>query len=131
MTTPNASDWFIVDSAGWVEYFGNGPKAGSFAPYLENPEKLLLPSIIIYEVYKKLLSQQENHLAEQFLSEAFGFYDREILLSAELAAQAAMISLEYQLPMADAIIYATAQAHRAQLVTSDAHFVNLPGVTLL
>jgi predicted nucleic acid-binding protein len=123
--------WSIVDSSGWVEYFGNGPKAGSFAPYLENPETLLLPSTIIYEVYKKLLSQRESRLAEQFLSEAFGSYEREILLGAALAAQAAMISLQHQLPMADAIIYAAAQTHRAQLITLDTHFANLPGVTVL
>jgi toxin FitB len=131
VTTPSVSDWFIVDSSGWVEYFGNGPKADSFAPYLENPETLLLPSIVIYEVYKKLLRGHENHLAEQFIFQAFGFYEREIPLSAELAARAAKISVELQLAMADAIIYATAQAHRAQLVSSDAHFTNLPGVTLL
>jgi toxin FitB len=131
VTTPSVSDCYIVDSSGWVEYFGNGPKADSFAPYLENPEALLLPSIIIYEVYKKLLREHENHLAEQFISQAFGFYEREIPLSAELAAQAAKISLEFQLAMADAIIYATAQVHRAQLITSDAHFASLAGVTLL
>lgn len=131
MTTASASKRFVVDSSGWIEYFGNGPKADSFAPYLERPEVLLISSITIYEVYKKLLSEQRNYLAEQFLSQAFGFYDREIYLSAGLAAQAAKISLQHQLAMADAIIYATAQEHRAQLVTSDAHFASLPGVILL
>ncbi|HXM99409.1 MAG TPA: type II toxin-antitoxin system VapC family toxin [Candidatus Dormibacteraeota bacterium] len=131
MTTPSASKRFVVDSSGWIEYFGNGPKADSFAHYLERPEVLLISSITIYEVYKKLLSEQRNYLAEQFLSQAFAFYDREIYLSAGLAAQAAKISLQHQLAMADAIIYATAQEHRAQLVTSDAHFANLAGVILL
>jgi predicted nucleic acid-binding protein len=131
VTTPSASKRFVVDSSGWIEYFGNGPKADSFARYLERPEVLLISSITIYEVYKKLLSEQRNYLAEQFLSQAFAFYDREIYLSAGLAAQAAKISLQHQLAMTDAIIYATAQEHRAQLVTSDAHFANLSGVTLL
>jgi toxin FitB len=129
--TASASERFVVDSSGWIEYFGNGPKADSFAKYLERPDMLLISSIIVYEVYKKLLGEQRIYLAEQFLAQAFAFYDREIYLSAGLAAQAAKISLQHQLSMADAVIYATAQEHRAQLVTSDAHFGKLPGVILL
>ena len=33
--------------------------------------------------------------------------------------------------MADAIIYATARAHGAELVTTDADLADLPGVTFL
>jgi len=120
-----------VDSSGWVEYLGNGPKAVSFAKYLENPETLLLPTIVVYEVYKKMLREQSMILAEKFLSTAFNFQEREIILDASLAASAAKTSLRSNLPMADAVIYATAQAHQAELVTSDAHFTGLPGVTIL
>jgi predicted nucleic acid-binding protein len=120
-----------VDSSGWVEYLGNGPKADSFAKYLENPETLLLPTIVVYEVYKKMLREQSQTLAERFLSNAFDFQEREIPLDVSLAASAARVSLNANLPMADAIIYATAQEHQAQLITSDAHFKGLPGVTVL
>jgi predicted nucleic acid-binding protein len=120
-----------VDSSGWVEYLGDGPKAELFAEYLENPETLLLPSIVVYEVYKKMLREQSDTLAESFLSSAFGFQEREILLDVSLAALAARTSVKANLPMADAIIYAAAQEHQAQLITSDAHFAGLPGVTVL
>lgn len=131
MTTPSGSEWTIVDSSGWVEYMGNGAKADVFAPYLESPETLLLPSIVVYEVYKKLLRESTKGLAEIFLSQAYGFRERLIELSLELSLLAAKTSLDTHLPMADAIIYATANHHRARLITSDAHFANLPGVTVV
>jgi predicted nucleic acid-binding protein len=131
VTTPNDSDRFIVDSSGWVEYLGDGPKAQAFATFLEKPESLLLPTIIVYEVYKKLLRERGSPLAELFLSEAFGFNEREIPLTVSSAALAAKVSLETKLPMADAIIYATARTARAQLITLDAHFSGLPSVTML
>ncbi len=131
MITLSGSDRYVVDSSGWVEYLGSGPKADSFAKYLENPENLLLPSVVVYEVYKKMLREGTHEQAERFLSTAFGFQEREIVLDVSLAASAAKRSLNANLPMADAIIYATARAHQAQLITSDAHFAGLPGVTLL
>ena len=131
MTTPNDSKLAIVDSSGWVEYMGAGPKADSFARYLNFPEYLLLPSVIVFEVYKKVSREQGKNLADTFLSLAFGFDDRLIALDLELSILAARTSLDTHLPMADAIIYATAQYYKAQLVTSDAHFANLPGVVFL
>ena len=131
MTTPSGFDRFVVDSSGWVEFLGGGPKADAFGKYLENPEAVLLPSIVVYELYKKMLCEQNQILAERFLSHAFGFHDRELPLDIALAASAARVSITTSLPMADAIIYATAQAHRAELITSDAHFSGLPGVTLI
>ena len=131
VTTPNDSKLAIVDSSGWVEYMGAGPKADSFARYLNFPEYLLLPSVIVFEVYKKVSREQGKNLADTFLSLAFGFDDRLIALDLELSILAARTSLDTHLPMADAIIYTTAQYYKAQLVTSDAHFANLPGVVFL
>jgi predicted nucleic acid-binding protein len=131
VTTPSGSERFVVDSSGWVEFLGGGPKADAFGKYLENPEAVLLPSIVVYEVYKKMLREQSPDLGERFLSHTFGFQERELALDVSLAASAARVSLATNLPMADAIIYATAQAHRAELITSDAHFTGLPGVTVL
>ena len=131
MTTPNDSKLAIVDSSGWVEYMGSGPKANSFARYLNFPEYLLLPSVIVFEVYKKVSREHGKNLADNFLSQAFAFGNRLIALDLELSILAARTSLDNHLPMVDAIIYATAQHHNAQLVTSDAHFANLPGVVFL
>ena len=131
MTTPTGSKLVLVDSSGWVEYFGEGPKADLFAPYLEREESLLLPTVVLYEVYKKLLRDKGPTTAERFLSYALRFGTRGIVLDAHLALLAARTSLEQKLGMADAIIYATAQLFHAELVTTDPHFQGKPGVTIV
>lgn len=131
MTTPSDSDRVIVDSSGWIEYLGNGPKADRFAVYLDSQAVLFLPSIVVYEVHKKISREQGSRIAIDFLSQAFGFGDRLIPLSLNLAISASQTSADTGLAMADAIIYATAHHYRAQLITSDSHFLNLPRVTLI
>jgi predicted nucleic acid-binding protein len=126
-----ASDFVVVDSAGWVEYFGDGPKAASFARYLDNPEFVLLPTTVVYEVYKKLSREGTSQQAQEFLSAATGFDDRVIPLDIPIAEFAAQVSLETKLAMADAIIYASARQRRVMLVTSDAHFAGLPWVIMI
>lgn len=122
----------VVDSSGWLEYLTEDTKADLFASHLKAAETLLLPAIVVYEVYKTLLAKKGSILAESFAAYASGFRERLIPLDASLSFLAARLSIERGLHMADAIIYATAQAHGAQLITSDAHFdVNLPGVTLV
>jgi toxin FitB len=106
-------------------------KAQAFAPYLENPESLLLPTIVVYEVYKKLQRERGNSQAQHFLSAAFGFRERIIAVDIPLAELAARISIETKLAMADAMIYAAAKLNRATLITSDAHFSGLDFVTLI
>ncbi len=122
------SELVLVDSSGWVEFLGDGPLAETFAPYFEREERLLTPSIVLYEVYKKLLPAQGSTSADRFLSAALR--TRVVAFDERLAVLAARISLDRKLAMADAIIYATAQAARAQLVTSDTHFGGLPGATV-
>jgi toxin FitB len=127
----NGCSRVVVDSSGWVEYMANGVKANSFAAYLESTENLLLPSIVVYEVHRKLIREQGKHMADTFLSQAFAFGERLVDLTLEIAILASRTSLETGLPMADAIIYSTAHHYRAELVTSDSHFAKLDGVTLL
>lgn len=128
MTTPNGSEKFLVDSSGWVEYFGDGPKANSFAAYLEQENSVLVPTIVLYEVFKKLSREHGKTSADRFVSYAMG---RLIVpLDEMLALSAARVSLDYRLAMADAIIYATAQAQQAKLVTSDTHFRGLADVII-
>ena len=129
MTTPSASELVLVDSSGWVEYLGEGPKAPAFAPYLEREELLVLPTIIVYEIYKKLFQDEGATTADRFLS--YALRARGVVLDAHTALLAARASLNHHLAMADAIIYASAQMLQAQLVTSDPHFKDLPGVKLV
>ena len=129
MTTPNVSELLLVDSSGWLEYLSQDSKADEFAPYLEGRTPIIVPTIVLYEVYKKLRMSRGKNEADQF---AFQALRREVVsLEEGLALAAANASVEWRLGMADAIIYATAQALGAELVTSDQHFQGLPGVTLL
>lgn len=131
MTTPNGSKRYLVDSSGWVEYLGDGPKTKAYARFFEKQEALILPTIIIYEVFKKLLRERGISFAEQFFAHVQQLADHTIVLDTDLAVQAARLSSETGLPMADAIIYATAHSLQAELITSDTHFSGLPGVTLI
>lgn len=127
--TPNGSKAVLVDSSGWLEYLTSDEKAVAFAPYLESKRRVVVPTIVIFEVRKILLLRQSRVIADEFVGEALG---REVAdLDGKLALAAAELSIRHQLPMADAIIYATAQTHQAELITSDAHFSGLPGVTVL
>jgi predicted nucleic acid-binding protein len=124
-----ASDLFLVDSSGWVEFIGDGPLAEKFAPYFEREEHLLVPVIVLYEVYKKLLSAQVSTAADRFLSAALRA--RVVPIDERLALLSARISLDRRLAMADAMIYATALAAGAHLITSDSHFQGLAEVTVI
>jgi len=124
----SASKLFLVDSSGWIEYFGGGPKADAFAPYFERDDRLVLPTIVIYEVQRKLEGANQDVASARFLSCA---YRTQVLpLDINLAVAAAKVAVQTKLPMADAIIYATAREQGAELITMDTHFKGLPGVTL-
>jgi predicted nucleic acid-binding protein len=125
---PKGSELFLVDSSGWIEFLGDGPLADRFAPYFEREERLIVPAIVLYEVYKKLLSERGSTAADRFLSAALRAC--VVPIDERLALLAARISLDHRLAMADAMIYATAQVVGAQLITSDAHFQGLPGETV-
>ncbi len=116
----------LVDSSGWLEYFGGGPRAGSFVTALEDTEQLLVPTICVAEVCKVLLRDKGNDAAMETM--AAMLRGRVIELDADLAFRAAGIGIEHRLPTADSIILATAWRHEALLWTTDAHFKGLQGV---
>jgi predicted nucleic acid-binding protein len=118
----------LVDSSGWIEFLGEGPLANRFAPYFEREERLVVPAIVLYEVYKKLLSIAGSTAADRFLSAALRTL--VVPIDERLALLAARISLDRHLAMADAMIYATALAAGAHIVTADAHFQGLPEATV-
>jgi predicted nucleic acid-binding protein len=125
---PKGSELFLVDSSGWVEFLGDGPLADRFAPYFEREECLVVSAIVLYEVYKKLLSVGSSTTAARFLSAALRA--RVVPIDERLALLAAQISLDRRLAMADAMIYATALVSGAHLVTADAQFKGLPETTV-
>jgi toxin FitB len=129
VTTPSGSERIVVDSSGWLEYLTDDHKQGLFAPYLESTQTLFMPTVVLYEVRKSLMLHQGRSAADTFYSEAL----KHIIvpLDETLAVFSVDLSLRHKLPMADAIIYATAQRYKAQLITSDSHFAGLDGVSVL
>jgi len=116
----------VVDSSGWLEYFAKGSNGGFFAPAIQDTANLLVPTICIYEVYKRILNQRDEEDALNVVG--WMSLGQIVDLTRDIALQAADLSLEHKLPMADSIILATAQKCDATLWTQDEHFKGLPGV---
>ncbi|MBI4340741.1 MAG: type II toxin-antitoxin system VapC family toxin [Candidatus Omnitrophica bacterium] len=116
----------LIDSSGWIEFFMDGPLAGTYAHHLKHPNDVLTPTVVLYEVYK-VIKRQRNE--EEALTAAAQMGKTQVVpIDDTIALTAADASLTYQLAMADAIVYATALTHKAKLVTSDADLASLPGV---
>lgn len=116
----------VVDSSAWLEYFANGPNAGFFAKAVEGTGRLLVPTLSIFEVFKRVLQQRGEGDALQAI--AVMQQGQVVDLDAPIALRAARLSVERRLPLADSVILATANAFNATLWTQDADFEGLPGV---
>jgi len=116
----------IVDSSGWLEYFADGPNARFFAAPINATSSLLVPTISLYEVFKRILQQRGEGPALQAI--ALMHQGRIVDLSPSLALDAARVSMREQIPMADSIMLATARAHAATLWSQDSDFAKLAGV---
>lgn len=116
----------LVDTSGWLEYFVDGPQASSFEKPLQNTENLIVPTICLYEVFKVVLREKGENDALQAV--ALMKQGKIIDLTSEIALEAAKISFDQKLPMADSIILATAWAFRATIWTQDTDFLKFKGV---
>ena len=116
----------VVDSSGWLEYFISGSNADFFAPVIEKPGTVLVPTISLFEVYKRVLIEKDQNDALEAI--AIMKEGRVIDLDDNLELVAAELSYEFKLPLADSIILATARINDAMLWTQDAHFKDLEGV---
>ena len=116
----------IVDSSGWAEYFVNGANAGVFAVPTQDVENLIVPTVSLYEVFKRVLLEFGEDEALATLGQMS--LGKVVDLDRNIAIHAAKISLELKLAMADSIILATARAKDATLWTQDEHFKDIEGV---
>ncbi len=116
----------IVDSSGWLEYFADGANVDFFAPVIESKDRLLVPVITLYEVFKRVLQQRSEEEALQAVS--IMQEGQVIDLNTEISINAAKISYDFKLPMADSIILATSNLYHATLWTQDGDFKSIPGV---
>jgi predicted nucleic acid-binding protein len=116
----------VVDSSAWLEYFSNSKYAKNFAKAIESTETLLVPTISIFEVFKKVSKERGENLALQAV--ALMQQGRVVALDVSISLTASKISLELNIPMADSIILATARLHKATLWTQGPDFRGLDGV---
>ena len=116
----------VVDSSAWLEYFADGPNAEHFAKVIEKVDGLLVPSITLLEVFKRISQQRDEATALQYV--AVMQQGTVVELDAALALHAATLGLRHKLPLADSIVYATAQAGDALVWTQDKDFDGLAGV---
>ena len=116
----------LVDTCGWIEWLTNGSLSEQYEPYFGQIESMIVPTSVQYELYKWVTRQAGIQKALEAI--ALTEQAQVIPLTTSISLSAADISTEYKLSFADAIIYATAQFHQAELITSDDHFKKLPNV---
>jgi predicted nucleic acid-binding protein len=115
----------VVDSSAWLEYFADGPNAAVFAKPIETTRTLVVPSLSLYEVFKRVTQQRDEDEALR----AIAVMERGTVVDLDRATalEAARLSIQHGLAMADGVMLATAQRHRAMLWTQDSDFDGLPG----
>jgi predicted nucleic acid-binding protein len=116
----------VVDSSGWLEYFADGVNAGFFAPAIERTHTLVVPTISVYEVFKRILQQRDESQALRAVAMMQQGFVAD--LTASIALSAAKVSIDARLPMADSVMLATARAYDALFWTQDADFETFEGV---
>ncbi len=116
----------VVDSSGWLEYFADGENADFFAPAIENVGELIVPTINLYEVFKRILQQRGEDAALQAV--AAMEQGMVVDVDATIAIHAAKVSAALKIPMADSLILTTARMYEAIVWTQDADFKDLDGV---
>ncbi len=116
----------LVDSSGWLEYLADSKNAKLFAPAIEKTDELVISTINLYEVYKKILLEKDENFAIQVI----GLMQQAkiIEVNSSIAIQSAKLSYEQKIPMADSLIYITAKQNNAIVWTQDADFKSLDNV---
>ena len=119
----------LVDSSGWLEYFTDGKNAKFFAPIIEDTKKLMVSTINLYEIFKKILKEKDENSALQ----AIGLMQQAkvVEVNTSIAISAAKISFDKNIPMADSLIYTTARLFNATVWTQDFDFKDLDGVKFI
>jgi len=116
----------VVDSSGWLEYFAAASNASFFAEPIQDIEHLIVPSISILEVFKRILQQKDENAALQAIAQ---MHQGEVAdLDRTLAMSAAKLGHDLKLPLADSVMLATARCYGAVLWTQDGDFRGMDGV---
>ena len=116
----------LVDTSGWLEYFSESENSFNYEKVIAQVDKLIVPSVVIYEVFKKITIEFDENKA--LIAIAHMKMAKVVDLTETIAIYAAKISIEKKIPMADSIIFATAEIYDATIYTQDQHFSALPNV---
>jgi len=116
----------VVDSSAWLEYFADGPNADAFEKVITDTPRLVVPTIVLLEVFRRILGQRgQKEAADKAVHMRQGIL---VPLDEGIAMEAARIGQERKLALADSVILATARLYGATLWTQDAHFADIEGV---
>ncbi|MGM0583811.1 MAG: type II toxin-antitoxin system VapC family toxin [Pseudomonadota bacterium] len=119
----------LVDTSAWIEWLIGSPTGEKLTGHLPEQGEWLVPTMVQLELAKWLTREVGEDKADQVI--AFTQVCSVVPLDTEIALAAAEACRERKLATADAIIFATARGQGATLLTCDAHFEGLPGVTLI
>jgi predicted nucleic acid-binding protein len=116
----------VVDTSAWIEWLTGSALGASLATELPDLTHWLVPTIVQLELAKWLTREVGEDAADRViaLTETCVVAD----LDTATALSAAELCARHKLATADAIVYATALSHEADLLTCDQHFQTLPGV---
>jgi len=119
----------LLDSSVWIELLGSRPLGKACQAELKNATEVIVPSLVLFEVYKKIaqLTTEDNALSALALMNQNSIVN----LDQEIALTAADLSMQHKLGMADSLILAHAQKAGATLITLDHDFMGLHGVKIL
>ena len=116
----------IVDSSCWLEYLMDSEIGANVASIIEKPDDLIVPTITLYEVFKKLLAEKDEKYAMDVIS--YMQTGKVVEFDANLSLSAAQVSRKYKLSLADSIIYATSLQFSAIIYSCDKHFKDIPDI---
>lgn len=119
----------LIDTSAWIEWLLSSPVGVAVEPLLPERDAWLVPTIVQLELAKWGFREMDEDRTEKII--AFSQKCVIVPLDTNLALSAATMGRTLNLPMADAIVYATAMAYGAEVITCGAHFDGLEGVTYL
>jgi predicted nucleic acid-binding protein len=116
----------LVDSCGWLEYLADTVNADNFADAINDFDNLIVPTICITEVFKKVLKEKGEN--DALIIAAMMKQGKVVNLDDNIALMSAKYGVEYNLPLVDSIVYATGKKFKAEILTQDSDFKDLSGV---
>jgi predicted nucleic acid-binding protein len=119
----------VVDTSIWIEWLVDSPLKEAISKEFPETSQCIVPTIVQLELDKWLTREVGEMEADQVI--AYTQNCVVAMLDTKISLQAAELHRQYKLATADAIVYATALTHGADLLTCDAHFEGLPNVVFI